>query len=171
MGANADGVGAIARALALFLVGIGVARLHMMGWRKEWPWDRIFAGLILLFLAMVALWWSWHQFDMVWFHALYPAFMLCLLRANGQTARLFATRVACWFGGIAYALYILHYPVLLLINYVAGEMLAALSSNGLPGLMAAYALVVIIVVAIAYLANRLIEQPTYRYLKKKLAVN
>jgi peptidoglycan/LPS O-acetylase OafA/YrhL len=167
LGSNSDGAGSLVRALVFFFCGCLVARVHMPGLWTQWHWDKVLGITFAVFLALVALWWQW-QFDMFFFHVLYPFFMLGFLRANGRVHRIVANRIACWLGGIAYAIYLMHYPVLLALKHVAGDMLGAWAASGSMGTLAAYAVTIACLLAVAWGMTHAVELPCYRAAKRWL---
>lgn len=169
LGGNSDGAGAIVRSLVFFTIGMCLARLSVT---KDWnslPWNRLFESALLLFAVGVVAWWRIGPFDMVVFHVLTTGLVITLLYADGASAQWFANRVTRWLGTISYALFILHYPILLGIKAWGGEALHRLSADSALGGVMAYSVTIGAVLLLSYLAWRFIERPTHRWLKAALS--
>ena len=166
LGSASDGAGALVRGVAMFSVGVGIARLHQLRWKQEWNWDRIAAAACALILGLMVAWWETLQFDLWPMHALLGVLVLCTLRAEGRFARAVANRFTVWLGSISFSLYILHYPIMMGLKALAGEALSQLASHGTGGLVAAYMVAVFMVLALAHLGWRLIERPLSRLVKR-----
>lgn len=164
VGGQSDGVGAIIRGFCFFTTGMMVARLHQRGWAAAWPWETLACLLPLLGLAMLALW-SQHPFDMGWLHAIYPLFLLACLRANPACLPLFSMGFFRWAGQRAYAIYILHYPVMVLLKQ--SGWLPPLAAAGDAGRLLAYLAVGSAIGLAAELGYRGVERPCYRWAKKR----
>ena len=161
-GSNSDGAGAIVRGLVMFICGMALARLQQANWQAQRPWDRLFALSLLGFIALVALWWRFGPFDMFGFHLLLPVLVLGVMRADGRTARLFANPLTCWLGTMSYSLYLLHYPVMMLMDHLGAAYFEKLAGAGSFGLIAAYALAIGLVIGLCWLGYKLVERPLSR---------
>lgn len=157
-GGQSDGMGAIIRGLCFFTTGLCIARLHQAKWRTDWPWTRIFYLLLLLSAAMLVLWAN-HPFEMGWFHALYPLFLLASLRA---TVPWLQRAPFHWAGSRSYTLYMVHYPVMVLVGQWPGTPFAALPE------LVAYPLFLLLLFAVVELVYRTVERPCSRWAKHRL---
>ncbi len=166
MGSHSDGMGALVRGLVFFMVGIVAARLHQLEWQMQRNWDRLLGAVWLLMIGLMLVWWL-VPFDVGVFHLLYLPWMLAIMRAHGRVSHVMTHRLCIWLGGIAYSLYILHYPILLLIKAGMGDRLAQMAEAGVWGRMAAYMVVIGLVLLVCYCAMRFIERPLLRLLNKQ----
>lgn len=166
LGSQSDGAGALARGVAMFVCGMALARLHQLHWRQNWNWDRIAAVSCAALLVLIAAWWEMGQFDLWPMHLCVLVLLFCALRAQGRFAHLVANRISCGVGRMSFSLYILHYPVMMGLTYLFGEMLPVLAMQGSVGLVAAYVLSVASVLGLAYLGWRYLEMPLNRLMKR-----
>lgn len=104
----------ILRALAEFLIGMGLAALS----RQSLSPLRRVAQIPLLVLVFVSLHLKWHDIISV---TLLAALFWSLLTDDGPVAKLFGTRPLVFLGTISFAVFMTHYAVLLLID-VAGRL-------------------------------------------------
>jgi|GEM_PF-1889259 len=168
LGSNSDGVGAIARVLVFFIIGMMLARLQQAQWQSCRNWDAIILWCLGLFAAGMTLWWQWFAFDLLPFQLITVLLVYALMQANGIVAGWYANRLFCWLGAISYALLIVHYPVLLALKAAYGEPLLQLAQSGIWGMVAAYALTFTAVLSAAWMAHRWIELPADRWLRRQL---
>lgn len=168
LASNSDGAGALIRALIFFIIGMLMGRLYAAKWRVLWAWDSLLGACITAFALCIVLWWRIGPFDMLPFHVLTIALIFCLLRADGVVSRLIVNSLTCWLGNLSYALFLMHYPVLLAIKAAYGNELARLSQSSESGAVFAYILTITIVIVTAFLAHHFIEVPTNLWLKRKL---
>ncbi len=166
-GGQSDGVGAIIRGFCFFTSGLFIARLHHAGWKAHFPWHRILYATLAVGLAMLVVWAN-HPFDMVFFHLLYPLFLLACLRADGRCVAWLKTRPFYWAGSRAYAIYMVHYPVMVLLGKWPASPLISLAEHGIAGKALSYMLVFALLFLIAELAFRAIERPCHRWAKNHL---
>lgn len=165
---HTDGTGALMRAPSFFVVGCLCARLYGNGWSKTWAWPIVFPCVLGgSAIAMVA-WFKLYHFPVALFHLVYPVFMLGLLYGYGRATTLLSNPVSQFLGTISYSLYILHYPLLLLIKYWWGDLFAQWVDSSPLVLVLLYPLVIILLVVPAWLTTRYIEVPAFRWAKHRL---
>lgn len=165
---QSDGTGALLRSISFFATGCFTARLYTLGIGFAWRWQTILSGLILLGVAGMIVWFKLYTFPITSFHFLYPIFMLCLLRAEGWPTYLLTNKLSFFLGKISYSLYILHYPVLLLLKFWLGDAVG-LWVKAQPWLVILlYPATVGILVGVAWGATRCIEVPLLRFFKKRI---
>ena len=168
LGSHSDGAGAIMRGFVFFIIGILTARLHSLGWKSHLPWRHILHATLAIGLVMIVLWLQ-HPFTLAAFHALYPIALLALLNIQGP--HWLRHRSFGWLGTHAFALYMLHYPVLLALKHIAGADLHTLATTSLIGKITAYLLTLITLGILSTLAHRFIERPTQRYAQSRIHLN
>lgn len=171
LGSASDGAGALVRGVAMFGVGVAIARLHMLympvmsrlrGNDSGRGWDRVAAIACLALLGLMVAWWEIGQFDLWPMHLVLAVLVLCTLRAEGRFSRAVANRVTMWLGTISFSVYILHYPIMMGLKQVAGGALAMVAAQGPVGLVAAYAISIAAVLGLAHLGWRYVEVPLGR---------
>lgn len=165
---HSDGTGALMRAFSFFLIGCLSARLYSLGWGKNWRWPRIFWLVFIASMGAMVAWFELYNFPIPLFHLIYPVFMLGLLYGHGQATRLLTNRVSQFLGHISYSLYILHYPVLLLIKYLWGDVFAEWAQTTPLSLLVLYPLVIALLILPAWATTRTIEIPAFRWAKRRL---
>lgn len=162
VGGHSDGAGGIARGLVFFICGMCLARIHQLGWAAGRNWDCLFGLSLLALPVCIFLWYQLGPFDLLPMHLILAFMMLCLLRADGCISRLFSNRVSLWLGTISFALYLLHYPLSLLVTHFMGDWLA-----GLP-LPVAYGLGIGVLIGGSALGYYAVERPMARVTKRWL---
>lgn len=165
---HSDGTGALLRSLSFFLLGCLCARLYGLGWGKDWNWPLLFALMTGGGAAAMAAWFTLYPFPVPLFHLLYPFVMLGLLQGGGGVTRLLTNRASQFLGRISYSLYILHYPLLLLVKYLWGDVFGQWAQASPVALLGLYPLVVALLILPAWAATRCIERPLLRWAKRKL---
>lgn len=159
LGSHSDGAGGLARGVVMFLAGMCIARLHMLGWAQGLNWDRLL-GLFLIGLPVcILLWHGLGPFDMLPFQVIIACLVLCVLRAEGCISRLFANRVTCGLGVISFSLYLMHYPLSLLGTHYLGTWLHGLAQQGAAGVVGAYMIALSLLIAGSTVAYYTIEKP------------
>ncbi len=165
---HSDGTGAIMRGIFFFLIGCIAGRIYAYNDVKQHPWHLIMPTLYIAFIVFMLLWREGYLFDMVVFHLLYPFFMLGLLATRDTFTRaLFTNRLVLKLGVISYGIYLLHYPVCLLVEYLAGDWLQTVATgNGFIDSWI-YGSVILITCILAELSYRYIENPCNRWVKQR----
>lgn len=165
VGGQSDGVGAIIRGMCFFSTGIMVARLHQRGWAAQLRWALLFLTIPLVGVLMLACW-AALRFDMGFLHLLYPWFLLACLRTHPPQFPLFSAPLFYWLGSRAYAIYLLHYPVMVLLKQTGW--LAMLAEAGTIARITAYLLALLAIGMAAELGYRGIERPCHRWVKNRV---
>lgn len=150
-GSQSDGAGAIARGLIFAAVGSLTALYDRVSPPSFWQHYGIF--LPLGFIALVVLWTYIYPFPITLFHFTYPALLLGITHSH---RRLLPPRIALYFGTRSFALFMTHYPALLLLRHGLGEQLHAIAALGTISRMACYLLAfgwVLLAAEIAYRLN------------------
>lgn len=150
LGSQSDGAGAILRGLTFFSTGILLACYSRVQPR---PWPAMMTRLVVLgFIALIMVWTYMVQFPLMLLHMLYPALLLALLHGHRGTL---APAWGAWLGARSFALFLTHYPTLLLLRYFAADQLAAWAAEG-PAMRAmCYVIALGCVLFIADIATRL----------------
>ncbi len=91
----------------------------------------------------------------------YPAAVTVLALLGAGPFRVLASAPLRWLGGISFSVYLLHWPVLMLLPQAIGPL------AGIPGLAAL--LVGVATLGLAELANRYVELPAQRALRRRLS--
>jgi peptidoglycan/LPS O-acetylase OafA/YrhL len=150
---------AILRMAGCFTAGIALYRL----WRL-WPalpprW--VAAGALAAVGAILAL--AFTPFGVL-LDFPFAALIFLLAYQKGVVNRLLASRVALFFGGISFPLYLLHVMPLKWLSYVV-------ETQGLAAPIADAALLALLggLVGLAYVLHRLIETPTHRWARRRVA--
>lgn len=164
---HSDGTGAILRGLFFFTTGLMVARLYALGYLRNLPWGKIGLGLLLIGVGLMYVWALFGQFPVTLFHLLYPLALMALLYANASSLRLFTHPVLQWLGKRSFAIYLVHYPYLLLVKHYGGEWIAAEDSVQR---ILIYCVTTALMLLISDMCYRLIEMPCYAYAKKRLTL-
>ena len=166
---HSDGVGAIMRAIFFFFTGCFCARLYSLGWAKDWAWPKLLPAMIVAYAVAMILWFKWFHFPVFIFHLLYPLCMLGLLYCEGGIVSRFLThKISFFLGYVSYSLYILHYPVLLLLKYGWGDTFAAWAGNYPLTLLLLYPMAIAAMILPAWLCAHYIELPITRWARRKL---
>ncbi len=159
---HSDGVGGLMRGIFFFVIGCLFARMYEAKPASPLPWNRLLPATFALFPAIMLVWQPL-GLPMTVYHILYPPLFLGLLYAGGRLSRkIFANRPVLWLGTISYSLYLMHYPLMLLLKYVLGDVFAALSWGSFMGDLWLYLLVSAIVLYGCWLCHALIERPLLR---------
>ena len=119
LGSQSDGAGAIIRGVVFAAMGVatGLLAVHLpMGF-----FARHAARINLAFLLLIVVWTYGVQFDLTILHFAYAPLLLAL-HAGGY--RWVPPPLAAWLGTRSFALFMVHYPVLLLLRHVAAPVLA-----------------------------------------------
>lgn len=148
-GSQSDGAGAIARGLVFASVGCLTAladRVMPNAWFRRYG-----AWMPIGFFALVLLWTYGVQFDLTLFHFTYPLLLLGLM--HGST-RILPLPIARFLGTRSFAVFMTHYPTLLLLRYLLGETLHDLAATGIALRAFCYVMVVATCLAIADIAFR-----------------
>lgn len=154
LGSESDGAGAIVRGAVFATIGATAglfARTQpLVLFRRHGAW------FPALFLSLVMGWTYISPFPITLFHLLYAPLLLGL---HASPRRWVHPALAYWLGSRSYALFMAHYPALLLIRHGLGASLAAWATAGTVGKVAAYALTLGLVLLAAELAYRLFDRP------------
>lgn len=165
---HSDGTGALMRSLSFFLIGCICARLYGNGWGKDWNWPRLFLLIFGGSAAAMVAWFELYNFPIPLFHLIYPIFMLGLLWGGGLATQLLTNPASQFLGRISYSLYILHYPTLLLVKYLWGDMFAEWAEASKLTLLLLYPLVLALLILPAWLTTQYIERPLFKWAKQRL---
>ena len=168
---HSDGTGAILRGMVFFILGCLIGRIFHNGSIETWRWHWILAIITASNIALFILWHEVEQFPMTVFHMLYPLFLLALLYAKGRITAIYGNRICARLGLISYGVYLLHYPACLLIGYVAGDWLQALSHGNALADSWLVALMVLLICWLSHLSFLYIEKPCNRYIKNRFPLN
>lgn len=152
-GSQSDGAGAIIRGVVFALMGVTTG-LYAVSQPLDF-FRRHGARINLVFLALIVLWTYCVQFDLTLLHFAYAP-MLLALYAGGY--RWVPPPLANWLGARSFALFMTHYPTLLLLRHLGGRVLADWASPG-PGRILAYAVTFGMVLLAAEIAYRLLDAP------------
>jgi peptidoglycan/LPS O-acetylase OafA/YrhL len=167
---QSDGTGAIMRGMVFFTIGCLIARIYHSGGLAAWRWNIILPLAFATFIALMVAWNRASQFPMTVFHCLYPVLLLGMLYARGRVSVLFANPVAVWFGGISYGIYLLHYPLCLLIKYALGDVLHGLSSGNAWADMWLHLPLIAFICGVAWISERFFETPCHRFIKRRFPI-
>lgn len=164
---HSDGTGAIARGLVFFFIGCLCARLIQENDLSSWRWDRVLLTVTAANFALMIGWFEVADFPMTLFHLLYIPLLLSLFYAKGRITQLYGNRMFAKCGLISYGIYLLHYPLCLLIEYTGGTFLASLATGNawLDSWMVLC--VVALCCVLAHASFWLIEKPCNRWIKQR----
>lgn len=119
LGSQSDGAGAIIRGVVFAAMGVTTGLLALTQ-----PMDffkRHGARITIAFLLLIVFWTYGTQFDLTLMHAAYAPLLLAL-HAGGY--RWIPAPLSAWLGSRSFALFMVHYPALLLLRHVAATVLA-----------------------------------------------
>ena len=119
LGSQSDGAGAIIRGMVFGTMGVATGLLATR--RLIDFWKRHGARINLAFLLLIVGWTYLVQFPLWVMHATYAPLLLALY-AGGY--RFVPPGLGQWLGARSFALFMTHYPTLLLLRHVAGTALA-----------------------------------------------
>jgi peptidoglycan/LPS O-acetylase OafA/YrhL len=147
------------RVLWSFFAGVGLYRLHA----RYGPFARVPDWLLVLALvAALGAWGVW-QSDVALAAIGFP--LLILLAADAGTNPASA-RIAAWLGGVSYAVYVLHAPLVNLIDKFARHD-GGRKLSELPPLLS-MVIVMAATLAVAHLATSRLDTPVRAWLKRSL---
>lgn len=120
LGSQSDGAGAIIRGVVFAAMGVatGLLAIHR-------PMDLFTchgARINALFLLLILLWTYVVPFDLTLLHFAYAPLLLAI---HAGTYRWVPVTLASWLGSRSFALFMTHYPALLLLRHMAGPVLAS----------------------------------------------
>lgn len=148
LGSQSDGAGAILRGVVFAIMGVATGLLAVsqpIGFFK-----RHGARINLVFLLLIVGWTYLFQFPLWIMHLTYAPLLLALF-AGGY--RWVPATLAAWLGARSFALFMTHYPALLLLRYVSAGTLAEWP------LVVAYAFTFGTCLLAAEIAYRLLDAP------------
>lgn len=119
LGSQSDGAGAIIRGLVFASMGVA-AGLYAATQNLDF-FTRHGARINLVFLLLIVGWTYGYQFPLTVLHFAYAPLLLALC-AGGY--RWVPEKLAAWLGSRSFALFMSHYPALLLLRHVAAPVLA-----------------------------------------------
>lgn len=153
-GSQSDGAGAIIRGVVFALMGVTTG-LYAVGQPLD-VFRRYGAAINIAFLMLIVLWTYWLQFPLTLLHFAYAPLLLALY-AGGY--RWVPGPLAAWLGARSFALFMTHYPMLLLLRHIAGPALADLASSGGMGKVFAYVVTFGYCLLAAEIGYRLLDAP------------
>jgi peptidoglycan/LPS O-acetylase OafA/YrhL len=155
---NGADVWPLVRCLADFTIGL-------LAWRlRPAILPTLKGGLGWALLATAAALWFVPYRDL----AMVPVVALLIIALSDTTARVarvFANRIAVFFGNISYALYLLHFPVLFIIGPSVAKRLGALGDDAH---LATLLILGGLDIALAWLSFRFVEAPSRRLVRNLL---
>lgn len=119
LGSQSDGGGAVIRGVVFAAMGVATglfAISHKMNFFK-----RHGARINLMFLLLIVLWTYVTPFDLTLLHFAYAPLLLSLYAGGYRWVPL---KLSAWLGSRSFALFMTHYPALLLLRHVGGPVLA-----------------------------------------------
>lgn len=125
LGSHSDGAGAIARGLVFFTIGCLTALYANIAPRGFWERHGLKIGFG--FFVMVVFYTYIEPFPLTLFHLTYAPLLLGLLH---NKRRLVPLCLASWLGSRSFAIFMTHYPALLLMRHAMGSDLAAAAAQG-----------------------------------------
>lgn len=150
---QSDGAGAIIRGVVFSLMGVTTG-LYAISQPLDF-FKRYGARINLLFLILIAFWTYQFQFALTLMHFTYAPLLLAMY-AGGY--RWVTVSLSDWLGSRSFALFMTHYPALLLLRYVGGDVLASWAEST-PGKVAAYAVTFGFCMLAAEIGYRLLDAP------------
>lgn len=115
LGSQSDGIGGMLRGLVFFTIGV------LLGLMPTRP--RVRFGLPLFIIA-VLLWTYGSPYPLTLLHFTYPLLLLAVM------PRVLPPRLSRWLGSRSFAIFITHYPVVLLVRHYLGDALAGWAAHG-----------------------------------------
>jgi peptidoglycan/LPS O-acetylase OafA/YrhL len=162
-----NGAGSNARVIIGVIVGSLLRRLYDAPVVKRIPWTAVlFVALPVMALSMTDL--AGRRLDdNIWAVVSMPVLLFAAAHVHPKVWPL-TGRLPVYLGEISYAIYILHYPVLRTIRWLAGDLLqrSAEGSEGQAQLVV-FSCIGLVVLASAA-AHHLVELPSRRWLRKRL---
>lgn len=119
LGSQSDGAGAIIRGLVFATMGVTTG-LYAVSQPLEF-FRQHGARIVLLFLLLIVGWTYLYPFPLTVMHGMYAPLLLALYAAG---FRWLPVALADWLGSRSFALFMSHYPTLLMLRHVAGPVLA-----------------------------------------------
>jgi len=164
-----DGVGAIMRVLANFISGCITMKIADNIDLSKFKWEKIFLSSSILFV--IAIYIQFHFIEYLHYSLLcifFPFLILSLANSQRNIEKVFTNKPVLFLGSISYAIYMMHYPVLLGLKHLASDSLYVLIGDSfiLPYIFMLFA--TIILVLIAYIVTKYVEYPIYKRIRKKI---
>ena len=150
---QSDGAGAIIRGVVFALMGVTTG-LYATSQPLDY-FKRHGARLNLLFLILIVVWTYQFQFPLTLMHFTYAPLLLAMY-AGGY--RWVPGLLSHWLGSRSFALFMTHYPALLILRHMGGSVLADWATTN-PGKIAAYALTFGTCLLAAEIGYRLFDRP------------
>lgn len=164
-----DGVGALIRGAGFFSIGCMAWRLCLQQELLQYKWltARYMPIILAVLMGAAILYYGAVQaFPITWLHFLYVPLLLAVVLAKPEHLPLLSSAPLQFLGKIAYSLYMVHYPLLLLIKYGAGGMLQQLASQGASALAIMYVFVIFVTITVAALFHYMVERPCAKLTRK-----
>lgn len=152
-GSQSDGAGAIIRGVVFALMGVTTG-LYAVSQPLDF-FRRHGARINVAFLLLIVVWTYQFQFDLTLLHFAYAPLLLALYASGYRWVPL---RLADWLGSRSFALFMTHYPTLLILRHLGGPILADWASTP-AGKLLAYAVTFGMVLLAAEIAYRLFDAP------------
>lgn len=143
LGSQSDGAGGLLRGLVFFLCGILLARIPTLP-RMAWG--------IAPFVIAILGWTFIHPFPLWVIHLTYPFLLIGIIQSPTSVL---PEQVSQWMGEVSFALFLSHYPLLLLLHYVAGDWFIQMAAGGAAGKLLCYGIAVGLCLLVADLLRRL----------------
>ena len=151
----------IGRLLMGFFLGLLIYEVLFYEKLKPWHYTMIVVGLLVGFVAGVYIRPTAWSYTAVVF--LYPALIIAAIKFE-LLNRLLSVRPLTFLGDISYSVYLLHFPVQLLLFTIAAQMGLKFPYTS-PGFLLFYACFVVIVSVLSY---EYFEKPVQSVLRKRL---
>lgn len=148
LGSQSDGAGALVRGIIFAAMGVATG-LYALSQPLNF-FKRFGAAITLVFLLLIVGWTYLYQFPLTALHFAYAPLLLALC-AGGF--RWMPVPLADWLGSRSFALFMSHYPTLLLLRHLAGDALAHMPK------LVAYPITFGMCLLAAEIAYRLLDAP------------
>jgi len=170
MKSHSDATGAILRGLVFFFMGYWLARAPAPMSVPPHRWHNILLALLLLNAALMIVWFALGGFVLLPFHLSYPLLLLGLIHGEGPIHRFLRRPTLQWLGIISYALFVFHYPLLMLANHWAGDWLRSMATHRFWEDLWLYFVVMLPIIGLSGLLTRCVDQPLHRWLSRALGI-
>ena len=166
------GLGGILRSLTGFVIGACLAKIYQKEFNLNINWDKIFVATLFSFIVILEVNYRFYKLPLSAFYILLPVLLFSLLKSEGKVKGFFSQKICLYLGRLAFAIYMLHQPVLRLITHFGGSYYQMVSLSGNQVLkLTQLTLCLSIIIILAALAYHFVEKPCQNYLRRKIKIH